>query len=72
MEQVFFDHLDDKNVHVERHKVAEHLHLSPVDVDEREQFPVVVGVRGAETYGMYLSRGFLTVRIVTLKVGLIW
>ena len=69
MEQVFLDHLDDKAVQVERHSVAEHLHLSPVDVDEGEQFPVVVGVRCAGTYGMYLSRGFLTVSKVTLKLG---
>ncbi|KAJ5549070.1 hypothetical protein N7513_006304 [Penicillium frequentans] len=50
VEQVFLDHLDDKAVQVERHSVAEHLHLSPVDVDEGEQFPVVVGVRCAGTY----------------------
>ncbi|KAJ5797823.1 uncharacterized protein N7503_007119 [Penicillium pulvis] len=50
VEQVFLDHLDDKDVQVERHSVAEHLHLSPADVDEGEQFPVVVGVRCAGTY----------------------
>ncbi|KAJ6111278.1 hypothetical protein N7486_003513 [Penicillium sp. IBT 16267x] len=51
VEQVFLDHLYDKNVHVERHKLAEYLHLSPPDVDERQQFPVIVGVRGIGTYG---------------------
>lgn len=69
MEQVFLDHLNDKGVQVERHKVAENLHLSPADVDDGEEFPVVVGVRCAGTYGMYLSPGFLTVRRVTLKLG---
>jgi phenol 2-monooxygenase len=69
VEQVFLDHLDDKDVQVERHKVAEQLHLSSADVDEEEQFPVVVGVRCAGTYGMYLSRGFLSVRKVTLELG---
>ncbi|KAJ5538357.1 hypothetical protein N7494_007836 [Penicillium frequentans] len=58
VEQVFLDHLDDKDVQVERHSVAEHLHLFPADIDEGEQFPVVVGVRCAGTYGRGLVRQY--------------
>jgi hypothetical protein len=52
VEQVFVDHLYNKNVRVERHKKAESIHISPADDDDTQQYPVVMGVRGVEEYGM--------------------
>lgn len=52
VEQVFVDYLVSKNVYVERHKVAESLHLLSDDGDDTQQFPVIVGARGVEKYGM--------------------
>ncbi|CAG8185028.1 unnamed protein product [Penicillium nalgiovense] len=50
VEQVFVDYLVSKNVYVERHKVAESLHLLSDDGDDTQQFPVIVGARGVEKY----------------------
>jgi phenol 2-monooxygenase len=52
VEQVFVDHLHNKNVRVERHKAAESLHISPIADDNTQQFPVVVGVRDIGNNGM--------------------
>ncbi|CAI7611513.1 unnamed protein product [Penicillium palitans] len=52
VEQVFIDHLEKKNIYVERDREAVFLHLSPNAGNDTQQFAVNVGVRGSDSNGM--------------------